>query len=350
MKNRKSVLRLPSGDTFELPLLVPSFTSKGFDFGCKSEFEPETLCSDTNYALEQLGKFITESLLVSAYDLHHSHFVKPEQHITQASLVFIDSGGYELRNDFDSSEPRRSPHAPKPFTPEDYRDQLTQLSELRLPIVAANFDWVPPEEEQKSLEKQIQDARSLFHHFPRIAANFIIKPEPNEFQLDINRIVGQIEQLKTFSVIGVTEKEIGRNLIAKLGFIARLREELDRLNATAPIHIWGGLDPLVTPLYFLAGADIFDGVSWLRYAYHNGFSTNSQGYPVIKGQLDMSRNHCDIRRYDANLMALRTLTNNLRAYSLVRPRSFAIFGDNRSMYEEAWHHMTTSISELRGVE
>ena len=73
--------------------------------------------------------------------------------------------------------------------------------------------------------------------------------------------------LRTFDIVGVTEREIGESIHDRLVNIARLRKSLNAAEVTIPIHVFGGLDPLLTPLYFAAGAEIFDGLGWLRYAY-----------------------------------------------------------------------------------
>jgi hypothetical protein len=36
------------------------------------------------------------------------------------------------------------------------------------------------------------------------------------------------------------------------------------------IHVLGGLDPFMTPLYFLAGADVIDSLTWLRMGFTDG--------------------------------------------------------------------------------
>jgi len=56
-----------------------------------------------------------------------------------------------------------------------------------------------------------------------------------------------------------------------------------------PIHIFGSLDPLTTILYFLAGAEIFDGLTWLRFGYHAGKTLYYQNYSVIKDSAGLRR-------------------------------------------------------------
>jgi len=50
-----------------------------------------------------------------------------------------------------------------------------------------------------------------------------------------------------------------------------LRRTLKQVHLDAtPIHVFGSLDTLSTLLYFVMGADIFDGLTWLRYGYEEG--------------------------------------------------------------------------------
>ncbi|WP_439373037.1 hypothetical protein [Bradyrhizobium sp. DASA03120] len=73
--------------------------------------------------------------------------------------------------------------------------------------------------------------------------------------------------MRLFDIVGVTEKEAGDTFFERLAFVARLRALLDANNVHKPIHVFGGLDPFMTPLYFLAGADVVDGLTWLRMAF-----------------------------------------------------------------------------------
>jgi hypothetical protein len=45
--------------------------------------------------------------------------------------------------------------------------------------------------------------------------------------------------------------------------------------------VFGGLDPLITPLYFAAGGEIFDGLSWLRYAFKDGLSIQREAAALL---------------------------------------------------------------------
>lgn len=105
MLARRSILKHPLGATIDMPRLVPSFSSKGFpSFKVKKRKRPY---SDSTRALELIGPYINDSILISAYDLHHGYLRKPKRFYNGKELIFIDSGGYELSHDWDSTEPKQ---------------------------------------------------------------------------------------------------------------------------------------------------------------------------------------------------------------------------------------------------
>ena len=259
MSFRKTALRHRNGAQIDLPLLIPSFSSKGFGFFSEKKGKRRITLSETTQALESLGPYLQETFLLSAYDLHHGHFRRPERFFEISALIFVDSGGYELNDEFDSSEPKLTPVRKLQFTLDDYSAVLSNLYRKgnKLPMVITNYDI---ESHRQPFQKQIQMARRLFEAYPQWSHNFLLKPDTSRGSvIDVDRLVPCIDELSGFDVIGVTEKELGKNLINRLHRLARLRLALSQREIHSPIHVWGGLDPLLTPLYFFAGADIFDG-------------------------------------------------------------------------------------------
>ena len=66
---RKSSITHPLGVVLETPLLVPSFSSKGFLF----KKTKTRLISEVADFMDVSAEVLTESMLVSAYDVHHKH-------------------------------------------------------------------------------------------------------------------------------------------------------------------------------------------------------------------------------------------------------------------------------------
>lgn len=380
MLTRKTALshKLGSGPV-DLPLLVPSFSSKGFRFfeemasnsqrgiqpvrrlksksksdGRKRKGkrgERRRRYSYTTRALEWTGPYLNESFLISAYDLFHEHFKAPEQFFTGVSLVFIDSGGYELGTDLDSSEPKHLPQEPMPFTAVDYETELKRLTKLsgRVPFVITNFDW---DAKQTPIVNQIRAAQQLFTGFPDWMHNILLKPhDPNGEVLDVKEIVRHVDKLRRFDIVGVTEKELGKNLLDRLKSIAKLRTAMNEASVEAPIHVWGGLDPVITPLYFFAGADIFDGVSWLRYAYNDGIAVNRQCYGVLSPHgLETPLDHSVFLCMNSNITTLQRLATNLREFVDLGGQSFRMFGRNAEVFERAYRTMLTRIPQMKAGE
>lgn len=101
--------------------------------------------------------------------------------------------------------------------------------------------------------------RDLLIHIPYDADPYVLsemlKPYVNEFH-----------------ILGVTEKEIAPTWAHGIRFIKQLRSALSTLQTQhyIPIHVFGCLDLKTVIRFALAGADIFDGLTWLRYFFSNG--------------------------------------------------------------------------------
>jgi hypothetical protein len=281
---------------------------------------------------------------LSAYDLFHGLIPNGESFFNIPELLFIDSGAYELSSQYDLTEPNQPPRSPLAFRLTDYRQVLKALPP-EAQVVVSNFDWGT---RKKTVEEQIASA-NLFSPNSRFLANFIVKPGRSQF-LDIDDVIRNLGRMRHFDVIGVTEKELGDSLIDRLRAIAKLRLEMDRKNMPAPIHIWGGLDPVITPLYFFAGAELFDGVSWLRYAYHEGVAVYRQSSAVlsVKNGLSLPDDHVRSLSLGHNLLYLRDLTIRLRTFVDSGGRDFSIFGVVGPVLNRSYNDMLSNIKQLRG--
>jgi len=341
---RETIFRHKQGGIVDLPLLVPSFTSKGFGYFKKNGMT----YSETSSALDEFGRYLNESYLLSTFDVFHGHFMEPEQHYGDTSLILLDSGGYELNPEFDSTEPKMTPVRQLDFTAEDYENTLVKLYQEYgdKPFVIANYDWGT---KNCSFEEQIKAARELFIKFPNWSNNFIIKPHKSGgVKVQVKDLVPYIKKLSCFDIIGVTEKELGKNLKDRLTSISQLRSELDNEGIKSPIHIWGGLDPLITPLYFFAGADIFDGVSWLRYLYFEGKAVNRESYTVLKGNLSILHDHAVMLSINDNLLSLQGLATSLRAFANSDHPDFDMFDGNGEFLKRMYKEMKTIIPGMKG--
>lgn len=363
MLARRRTVHHPTAGSFDLPLLVPSFSSKGFGLhkrhGTKRGDRNRHYCS-VAYELEEFGRFPSRAVLVSAYDLHFDHFVAPRMqcksplaHLTRAGLVFLDSGGYELAEDFDSSELRRSPYEHKRgYELEHYKSVIQNVisADSTIPLVLTNADW---HTKKSDLNGQIVAARELFGLFPGYATNFIIKPGRHRNVLELTELNDtHYSNLSGFDIIGVTEKELGKNLRDRLMKVTLLRRRLDDAGIDVPIHLWGGLDPLLTPLFFFAGAEIFDGISWLRYAFRQGLAINRECGALLDNELGIETPADFAQRMTSmiNVRAMGKMEDRLRQWAASKGTDFDMFDKHISAYLNAAYAtmQTWDVSPKRG--
>ena len=344
----------------ELPLLVPAFSSKGFPLrrriGKKHDY------TDVVYDLATFEERSSNAVLVSAYDLHFKHFDDapklpltngPQDYLRETRLVFVDSGGYELISDFDRTEFKTFAYGPKKgYSVEQYKEVLQNLMGLKepLPLVIANFDI---DSVGEPIEDQITVARELFYDFPGTLKDFILKP----WKLDGEKVDPQkmtdddFSNMRGFDIVGIAEKELGRNLLDRLRTVARFRRRLNDAGVSAPIHIWGGLDPVMTPLYFFAGAEIFDGVSWLRYAFRDGIAINRESHSILSEVMGINAKSNENHAYAGitNLRFLDNLAASLQRWVDLEGTSFEMFEPGVAKHlERAYKLMETQIGPLKG--
>lgn len=108
-----------------LPLLVPSFSSKGNllipteDGGCQSD----------NYELLQvLDTRVSRSYLVSAYDIYYGFMPKDPNEWPDTDYLFVDSGGYEINDSYDLSERNRFNYKVYPWDFEKMKEVYHRIS------------------------------------------------------------------------------------------------------------------------------------------------------------------------------------------------------------------------------
>ncbi|WP_156647853.1 hypothetical protein [Methylobacterium sp. Leaf87] len=207
-------------------------------------------------ALDMTVDYIVSPVLVSAYDIRH-HAVDLNRF--RVPLIIVDSGGYEKLVDEEGQRRGGNPdYAAFDWSPELYTETLGGI-EIDVPVIAVSYDRT-----SLPIERQIEAA--LDARPPGFGSAFLLKPMDKE-PLTIESVAKHVPRLDSFDIIGITEKEAGSSLIERLMFIARLRTLLDEHGVDKPVHVFGALDPFMTPLYFLAGADIVDGLTWLRFEF-----------------------------------------------------------------------------------
>ena len=327
MLARRSKIVLGTQAVAETPLLLPSFSSKGFP--------------QVRDVMKFMEEFITSPILISAYDVHYRLI---SQKIRFSQLLFLDSGGYEARIEHDLSETYGKVHKPRPWTNRLHERVLANWKS-RWPTIAVSFDspalFLP-------LSKQIKNAKGLRKKHPDCLWEFLVKPEsPKNLFFPIEKLLVRVAQLKGFAVVGITEKELGDSVFSGMKNIARLRMGMDAAGLAIPIHIFGSLDALTSILYFLAGAEIFDGLTWLRFGYHEGSTIYSQNYDVLRDPEGLHREgekRSQTMLRD-NYYYLEELRSQMIAYT--RTKDFKQFGTHHALLKDAVAQLDATVAEAR---
>jgi hypothetical protein len=251
-------LQFADGTCLRTPILIPSFSSR---------------IPKVEKIFRASEEFISGPILISAYDVKHQLLNPP---FDFGNAIFLDSGGYEASIDSDLSDVSSLPAQGKDWTSSEHSGVLAAW-ESKVPAVIISYDHPKV---RLPLPKQIAAALELI--LPKNSLReILIKPETeaqNFIQLDSIR--KHIHSLSKFDVIGVTEKEIGNSVLERMQNIATIRLALNKAGIGSPIHVFGSLDAVTTLFYFVAGADIFDGLTWLRYAFKDGRTLYRQDFGI----------------------------------------------------------------------
>jgi len=256
--SEKRGLHFPDGSKFRTPLLLPSFSSR---------------VPKIDSILRTVRDIIEGPILISAYDIKRGHITTPYD---WASAIFLDSGGYEISKDTDLSDVDDELTAERSWKAEDHAELISNWSSPT-PLVVVNYDHP---KERCTFKEQINKALQL--KLPHNAIReILLKPETVEQHfIKMDSLLKEVRQLVDFDIIGVTEKEIGNSVLERTQNVAQLRLALRNIGVESPIHVFGSLDTTTTLFYFVAGADIFDGLTWLRYAFKDGRTLYKQDFGI----------------------------------------------------------------------
>ncbi len=119
---RRNKIVLGAQTVAETPLLLPSFSSKGFP--------------QVRQIMNLMAEFITSPILISSYDVHYRLIPRK---ITFPQFLFLDSGGYEARIEHDLSETYGKLHKPGPWNQQLHERVLRNWSS-KWPTIAVSFD------------------------------------------------------------------------------------------------------------------------------------------------------------------------------------------------------------------
>lgn len=320
LAKRRSV-RYKGTEIITTPLLLPSFSSKGFPYVDK--------------IIKTCEEFISEEILVSCYDLYYGKIQAP---FTFPSCIFLDSGGYEASKEQELSDVGDKPHKPNKWDRKKHEEVLATWPE-DVPTIYISYD---NPQERVAIPLQIERALEMAKKRPGLLREILIKPEsPDSTYIKIESLLDNVPSLHPFAVIGVTEKEIGRSFQERMENIARLRRELMKRGMETPIHIFGSLDTISSPLYFVAGADIFDGLTWLRYAYYNGNTIYRQNYGALALGLGTRAEIVEGQCWSNNYHYLMKLRDQMRAY--INTGDFSVFAHHSTTIQNAYKAISPTV-------
>lgn len=317
MLARSRALEL-AGVVVESPLLVPSMSSKALGPIELRNNRTRQMVPASRVHSDAFVAGIDEALLISAYDLHYGYLDDSQcfsagfnqSAYADISLLIIDSGWYEKNTGPTGGIWYYDVGPPQTFTEDDFGAVIDGLDgDLRADVVS----W----DHSGAYGEQISSAQQFFGVTcrERHSSTILLKPDGAKAHHDFAGLSrATAADLRAFNVVGVTEKELGESITKRLCAVAQLRALLDDANVEAPIHVFGGLDPLMTPLYFAAGAEIFDGLSWLRYAFSDGAAISRESLPLLDGHFDkkISRSVADVQLH--NLDEIRDLSRELKVF------------------------------------
>jgi hypothetical protein len=290
-----------------VPTLVPSFSSCGFPQEKKQLRE----VTENNFRL-YAPQF--EVLLVSAYDIHHGYIHIKD--IPKEATVIVDSGGYEVSQEDDESAVYMKPEPRGPWNEELLLKTLSHLPDEPR-FIFVNLDT------RDQLCAQVHRAMAQLCRFTNARKTFLIKEcLPSEGSksgyASLTPVISQIpafsKELSCFDVIGVTEKSLGLSYDERIANLALLRLALEKAQISAPIHVFGALDLIMIRVYAMAGADIFDGLTWLRFAYREDNCIYLANEIAAQGQWEDSIQEGRDSIYNQNYIRLMQVQDMLRSF------------------------------------
>jgi hypothetical protein len=338
MLPRSRVVHFRSGARFETPILVPSFSSRGFAL-----LDDGT--SDVKIPLEMHAPMIADAILVSAYDLSFGlipgveglNTVPRQGVLGNPEALFIDSGGYEIHKG-PGSDLNRYALEPHGWGESEYRALLEKINpEGDIVIINLEIRDTP--------KSQMETASALFDSYPHLVHDFLLKPSKDALFLGLSTLRDIASDLAAFNIVGVTEKELGSSLADRLTAIATLRMTMDEAGVDIPIHVFGSLDPLLSVIYWLAGAEIFDGLTWITMAYDPDLylTIYADALPIREGdwtQHEMRR-HGDV--WANNLTVRERVIMHMKEFLV--SDSYDVFGPQANRISES---VTVLQSRLQG--
>ena len=277
------------------PLIVPSFSSCGF---------PQVA-----EIYDEMKGRLYGVCLVSALDMAAGCI--PANVTDEANLVLVDSGMFEAR----SKVRGRGGSCPSTTHAGWSRQQYCRIAaglDASANVILVNYDGTGP------VEQQIRQALEDFSYASHAASDFLVKPECPSYLVNVPRLATHIGELGQFDIVGITAREAGDSLARRCSTVVMLRDALDDAGLDAPIHVFGAISPLEVLTYCFCGADVFDGLNWLRLSFREHGSIPIEEAAFEDRKATLADFNLRSGEWLANLRCLYRLQESLRRYGLTR--------------------------------
>ena len=274
------------------PLIAPSFSSRGFPYICD--------------IWEEFRHKLYGVCLISTFDVAAGRI--PVDAAGMINVVILDSGLYETKQEWVEFGFLHAPSSGVKWTRKRYHEIVKGTAKSGN-VMLVNFDHVG------KLEEQICRASEDFSLAPHAASDFLVKPADGVAWVNIPKLSQHLEALKQFNVIGITAREAGDSFLKRCSSIVMLRDLLNDAGLDTPIHVFGAINPYEVLTYFLCGADIFDGLNWLRLAYRIHASVSIDESAMEDMNWNLSDLDLFIEECTGNLRFLYRLQETLQRYA-----------------------------------
>ena len=301
------------------PLIAPSFSSRGFP--------------DVSNVWEEFKHKLYGVCLVSAFDIAEGRI--PADAPDMVNVIIVDSGLYETRREY-RLEKLHGSAMNFDWTRDRYKETVRDIGQ-KGNVVLVNFDEVG------KLEEQIKKSSENFFYAPHAVSDFLVKPTDPTVLVNVPKLIHHQDALKQFDIIGITAREVGNSFLSRCSSVVTLRNLLNDMGTDTPIHIFGAINPYEVLTYFFCGADIFDGLNWLRLAFRSHASL-----PVDESAIEYMKWNLP----DQYLLA-EEWTNNLRfLYQLQEAlQRYAANGELACLIDEfPLARQAAYIAEIAGAE
>ncbi len=226
--------------------------------------------------VSQLLPLLKSAYLLSLYDVWYLDELRGVLSVSDDRVRIWDSGGYETRFSDDVSAAISAVPGSSEWDTQRYIEAARHIPWNGKDILVS-FDNT----EQTSVEEQLDIAFSCYEQIDGNYIRDLLLHISTDY--DVNELARKLlPYLSKFEIIGLTEKEIAPTWKQGVRFAHSLDQAFERLGQSPPhIHLFGCLDPKSVIYFALAGVSIFDGLSWLRYFFHERTTLYRREYEFI---------------------------------------------------------------------